>query len=103
MDLSRYYIGISLEELTKTTKTSVSIVDVPSEIRNKYIPNTILDRYRYAKLFGSISLQNHVHHKTHPSKLIYPSFLIKLCFRNIIIFGYEIFTASILHICNLCF
>jgi hypothetical protein len=39
-----------LGRLRKTKKTSVRIAGVPTEIRNDYLPNTSLQRYRYAYL-----------------------------------------------------
>jgi hypothetical protein len=39
----RYYAGISLEGLTKTTEYTISVAGVPAEIRTKHSPNTSLD------------------------------------------------------------
>ena len=48
-----YWPGIFLEGLRKTT-ISIKIADVPSETRSRHLPNTSLDCYCYANLFGEL-------------------------------------------------
>jgi hypothetical protein len=43
---SKYYSAICLECLREIRETSVRIANVPAEIRNEYLPNTRLARYR---------------------------------------------------------
>jgi hypothetical protein len=42
----RYYTGIYLEELRKTTKVSVRLVSVPVGILTEQLPNSSQKRYR---------------------------------------------------------
>jgi hypothetical protein len=46
---SRYYFGIFLQGLRKTTK---KLARVPPEIRTEHLLNASLERYRYVKLPG---------------------------------------------------
>lgn len=49
------YLRISLEELKKTTKTSVKIAGVSAEKSSLPTPNTGLERYCYINLLGQVS------------------------------------------------
>ena len=53
---SKYYHGTFLEELKKTTKTSVEIADDPAEILTRNVSNRDLQRYNYISPFGGYTL-----------------------------------------------
>jgi hypothetical protein len=50
---SKYYTGICLEGLRKPRKTSVSIVDDPTKIATRHLPNVIQNYYHMNQLVRS--------------------------------------------------
>jgi hypothetical protein len=63
----RHCAGICLEGLMETT--SIKIVDVPSEIRIRYIPNTSQKRYslnRITQLHGTHNAEEHTIYRQLP-------------------------------------
>jgi hypothetical protein len=55
MAYSRYYPGICLVRMSKTTKASGLIASVPAEIQTNHFLNTSLDQYHYTSMLGSTS------------------------------------------------
>jgi hypothetical protein len=51
----RYYLGIFLDGLRKTLKSSFRIADVLAEIRTMHFPDTSLEHYRQIRLLGYVS------------------------------------------------